>query len=150
MRPETVVNSWLPIWLRGVGLDLVPAADWSNWVSELAERARLEHMALYERIDSESYQVIDALVEETIPIIVGSLPPATRERVRQREQASLDAVSAAIHVWALDAADTLLTPEADLEKWRWRRDTTASLAMRVEDKQDSPAVSTLRNSRRSG
>ena len=150
MRPETMVNSWLPIWLRGVGLDLVPAADWSNWVSELEERARLEHVALYERIDGASYQAIDALLEETVPIIVGSLPPATRERVRQRQQASLDAVSAAIHVWTLDAADMLQTPEADLEKWRWRRDTTASLAMRVVDKQDSPAVSVLRDSRRSG
>jgi hypothetical protein len=144
-----MVNSWLPIWLRGVGLDLVPAADWSNWVSELEERARLEHIAVHERM-GESYQAIEALLEETVPIIVGSLPPATRERVRRREQASLDAVSAAIHVWALDAADTLQTPEADLEKWRWRRDTTASLAMRVEDKQDSPTVSALRDNRRSG
>jgi hypothetical protein len=150
MRPETMVNSWLPIWLRGVGLDLTPAADWSNWVSELEERARLEHMALYERIDGEVYQAIEALLEETVPIIVGSLPPATRERVRQRQQASLDAVSAAIHVWALDAADMLQTAEADLEKWRWRRDTVASLAMRVEELQDSPAVSVLRDSRRSG
>jgi hypothetical protein len=145
-----MVNSWLPIWLRGVGLDLVPTADWSNWVSELEERARLEHMALYERIDGESYRAIEGLLEETVPIIVGSLPPATRERIRQRQQATLDAVSAAIHVWTLDAADMLQSPEADLEKWRWRRDTTASLAMRVEDKQDSPAVSALRDNRRSG
>lgn len=145
-----MVTSWLPIWLRGVGLDLVPAADWSNWVSELEERARLEHIALYERIDGESSRAIDALLAETVPIIVGSLPPATRERIRQREQASLDAVSVAIHVWTLDAADMLQTPEADLEKWRWRRDTTASLAMRVQDQHDSPAVSVLRDSRRSG